>query len=36
MGLIKATTSSISSGLGDQFKEYIVCPQVENNVLIQK
>lgn len=36
MGLLKATTSSISSGLGDQFKEYIVCPQVENNVLIQK
>lgn len=36
MGLIKATTSSISSGLGDQFKEFIVCPEVAGNVLIQK
>ena len=36
MGLIKATTSSISQGLGDQFKEFIVCPEIEENVLIQK
>ncbi len=36
MGLIKATTSSISQGLGDQFKEFIVCPEIEDNVLIQK
>ena len=36
MGLIKATTSSISQGLGDQFKEFIVCPETADNVLIQK
>ncbi len=24
MGLIKALTSSVSSGLGDQFKEFVV------------
>lgn len=36
MGLIKATMSSISSGLGDQFKEFIVCPEITNNVLIQR
>lgn len=36
MGLIKAITSSISSGLGDQFKEYVTCPEVAGNVLIQR
>lgn len=36
MGLIKALTSSASSGFGDQFKEYIDCPEVANNVLIQR
>lgn len=36
MGLIKAVTSSVSSGLGDQFKEFIECPQIANNVLIQR
>lgn len=36
MGLIKAMTSSISQGLGDQFKEFIICPEIEENVLIQK
>lgn len=36
MGLIKAITSSVSSGLGDQFKEFVVCPEVANNVLIQR
>ena len=36
MGLIKALTSSVSSGLGDQFKEFVVCPEIEKNVLIQR
>lgn len=36
MGLIKAMTSSISSGLGDQFKEFVTCPEIENNILIQR
>ncbi len=36
MGLIKATTSAVSSTLGDQFKEFIVCPKINENVLIQK
>ncbi len=34
MGLIKALTNSTSSTFGDQFKEYITCPTVENNVLM--
>jgi len=34
MGLIKALKESVSSGLGDQFKEYVTCPEVDNNVLI--
>lgn len=34
MGLIKALTSSTSSSLGDQFKEYVTCPNVDKNVLI--
>ena len=36
MGLIKAVTSSVSSGFGDQFKEFIDCPEVATNVLIQR
>lgn len=36
MGLIKALTSSTSSSLGDQFKEYVICPTIENNVLVQR
>ena len=36
MGLIKATTSAVSSTLGDQFKEFVVCPTMGDNVLIQK
>lgn len=36
MGLIKAITSGISSSLGDQFKEFVVCPEIEKNVLIQR
>lgn len=34
MGLIKAVGSSISSGLGDQFKEFVTCPTVDADVLI--
>lgn len=36
MGLIKAALSSVSSGFGDQFKEFVECPLVENNVIIQR
>lgn len=36
MGLIKAFTSSTSSALGDQFKEYVSCPTMDNGVLIQR
>lgn len=36
MGLIKAMTSSVSSALGDQFKEFVVCPEVDGKVLIQR
>ena len=36
MGLIKAVTSSVSSGFGDQFKEFIDCPAVGGNVIIQR
>lgn len=36
MGLIKALTSSTSSAIGDQFKEYVTCPSVDNNVLIAR
>ena len=36
MGLIKALTSSASSALGDQFKEFVTCPQVANNVIVQR
>lgn len=36
MGLIKALTTSVSSGLGDQFKEFVVCPETEKNILIQR
>ncbi len=36
MGLIKALTSSTSSALGDQFKEYVTCPTIEKKVLIQR
>ncbi len=34
MGLIKALTSSTGSVLGDQFKEFVTCPTVDNNVLM--
>lgn len=36
MGLIKAFTSSTSSSLGDQFKEYVSCPTMTNGVLVQR
>lgn len=36
MGLIKAFTTSTSSTFGDQFKEYVTCPTMENGVLIQR
>ena len=34
MGLIKALTNAVSSGLGDQFKEYVTCPNTDKNALI--
>lgn len=36
MGLIKALTSSTSSALGDQFKEYVTCPTMEGGVLLAR
>lgn len=36
MGLIKAVTSATSSSLGDQFKEFVTCPTMEKNVLVQR
>lgn len=36
MGLIKAISSATSSALGDQFKEFVNCPTIEKNVLIQR
>ena len=36
MGLIKALTSSTSSVFGDQFKEFVECPQIANDVIIQR
>lgn len=36
MGLIKAFTEGVSSGFGDQFKEYVVCPEISKDVLIQR
>lgn len=36
MGLIKALTSSVSQTLGDQFKEFVTCPSIDSNVLIQR
>ena len=34
MGLISAAISSASTVIGDQFKEVVTCPQVENDVVI--
>lgn len=36
MGLIKALTASTQGALGDQFKEFVSCPQIEKNVIIQR
>ena len=36
MGLIKALTSATSQTLGDQFKEFVTCPEIDKNVLIQR
>lgn len=36
MGLIRATVNAVSSGFGDQFKEFVSCPTIEQNVLIQR
>ena len=36
MGLIKALTGATSTALGDQFKEFVNCPTIEKNVLIQR
>ena len=36
MGLIAAAITSASKALGDQFKEYVTCPSMDKNVLIQR
>ncbi len=36
MGLIRALASATSSTLGDQFKEFVTCPSIEKDVLIQR
>lgn len=36
MGLIRAAVSATSSAFGDQFKEFVTCPQVANDVIIQR
>ena len=36
MGLIKAISNATSTALGDQFKEFVNCPQIAKNVLIQR
>ncbi len=36
MGLIKAIVGSTSSVIGDQFKEYVTCPETRNDVIIQR
>ena len=36
MGLIKALSEATSSALGDQFKEFVNCPTISKNVLIQR
>ena len=36
MGLIKAALGSANQVIGDQFKEFITCPEVSNDVIIQR
>ena len=36
MGLIKAISNATTTALGDQFKEFVNCPAIPKNVLIQR
>lgn len=36
MGLIKSLINATSGSLGDQFKEFINCPSISSNVLVQR
>lgn len=36
MGLIKALSGTTASAFGDQFKEFVTCPSISKNVLIQR
>lgn len=36
MGLIKAISNATTTALGDQFKEFVNCPAIQKNVLIQR
>lgn len=36
MGLIRTAIEAVSTTLGDEFKEYVSCPSMENGVLIQR
>ena len=36
MGLIAAALSAATTTVGDQFKEVISCPEIDNNVIIQR
>ena len=36
MGLIKALSGATASAFGDQFKEFVTCPSISKNVLIQR
>ena len=36
MGLIKAALGSVNQVIGDQFKEFITCPPVQNDVIVQR
>ena len=36
MGLISAAINAASTTIGDQFKEVVTCPEVANNVIIQR
>ena len=36
MGLIKALSGATTTALGDQFKEFVTCPTISKNVLIQR
>ncbi len=36
MGLIKALSNAATTALGDQFKEFVNCPTIEKNVLVQR